>query len=367
MKRSLSNWTAAGLVALLTSSAGAQNSWSLVHQGQKPLNAVAHGGGQFVVVGDSGAVLTSPTGEEWTPRTIPPSTNVSLQAVAYGDGIWIAGGMSTHPLRSLDGIQWTQVPSGPTQITSLVHGNGMFVGTGSGRLWASANGLDWTSINPGSLVADRVLCWGGGRFVAFSRLDGVQHILVSTNGTDWITKPSPPEQSLYRIGYGAGTFLAIGTSRNTTYVSHDLEAWTPAGITQVVRASGIAHGLGSFVVVGSGNPEMTVDGSIWSPGEALDSGPARAVVFANDAFVAVGFNGSIFRTDTLLTVRMRTPGNLSVVGPGGGRVGIQARDSLGAGSAWMPVGQLTLGPNGATWSDPETPLRAERWYRMVGF
>lgn len=52
------------------------------------LNAVTYGAGQFVAVGDGGAVITSPDGFNWTWR--PSGTPLALRAITYGAGLFVA-------------------------------------------------------------------------------------------------------------------------------------------------------------------------------------------------------------------------------------------------------------------------------------
>ena len=59
--------------------------------GTTAIRALAYGGGQWVAVGDSGKLATSPDGVTWTQRTSSFGTTAIL-AVAYGGGQWVAAG-----------------------------------------------------------------------------------------------------------------------------------------------------------------------------------------------------------------------------------------------------------------------------------
>lgn len=342
-----------------------QQPWSVVHEGSRPLNAIARGDGQFIAVGESGTVLTSATGEDWTPRTIPGSTNASLWTIAFGQGLWVAGGgRNTGIFTSADGIRWSSVPDSPTDWSAMVHGAGTFVGVAARRLWASTNGIAWKPVFPEAYVRDRVLVFGDGRFVAQRSVGGAQ-ILTSTNGTDWAIRSGSPGGSFYSMAYGDGRFLAIDIS-NQTFTSTDLETWVPGGMTQIFRPSGIAYAPGAFVTVGTGDPELTVAGVAWSPGGAVGATRLLAVAAGEAAFIAVGVAGSILRSGGLLIVETEAQGNLSILGPGGGQYAIEARDSLAEDTPWRPVGEVTVGTNAATWLDPDSPNHPTRLYRVVG-
>jgi hypothetical protein len=65
--------------------------------------------GLAVVVGDSGTILTSSNGFDWTPRV--SGTTLQLRSVARANGRWIAVGLSEAYLESSDGFTWTPVDS----------------------------------------------------------------------------------------------------------------------------------------------------------------------------------------------------------------------------------------------------------------
>lgn len=71
-------------------------------------NRITYAGGQFVTVGDSGIIATSPDGLVWTKRD--SGAEGTLWTVAYGNGVYVALGDQEHARRGLiltspDGIQ----------------------------------------------------------------------------------------------------------------------------------------------------------------------------------------------------------------------------------------------------------------------
>ncbi|MBN8246347.1 MAG: hypothetical protein J0L84_02765 [Verrucomicrobia bacterium] len=350
--------------ALLAESALGQNPWTVVHEGDRPLNAVAFGDGLFVAVGDSGTVLTSPDGEDWTPRTLPAPADAALQSVVHGGGLWLASGRTAGVLTSPDGIRWAWVPGSPTNLTALAHGNGVFVGVGQRRLWASTDGAKWDWVQRESGVMDRVLAFGGGWFVAKQALSG-DRLLASANGTDWVDQPGPSPLNLYSIVYGDRQFLAIDSS-NQAFTTSDFESWTPGGWVQGPRPSAAAHGMGVFAVAGGGDPEMSVDGSAWTFDRMSGGRATRGLAYGAGGFVAVNFDGRIRRATNWLFLDTTGPGSLAILGPGGGRYGIEARDSLDAAASWSPVGEVRVGTNAEPWLDPDVSTRSGRFYRAVG-
>jgi hypothetical protein len=103
--------------------------WSLRSLPAKLLG-ISFGSGLFVGVGGNGAILTSETGENWTPRD--SGTTNHLLAVVHGNGVFVAVGKVV--LSSTNGIDWTPHPVPSTDyLTSVAYGGGSFVAVGNGN------------------------------------------------------------------------------------------------------------------------------------------------------------------------------------------------------------------------------------------
>ncbi len=135
--------------------------------------------GLLVAVGDSGTVVTSPDSTTWTVRTSGTSNN--LYAVA-NDGNWRfgavgqGGGFVTAP----DGIAWTSQPAdGSNNLRCLVYINGNFLSVGdSGAIQAA---IAWLPRNSGTTHNLISACYGIGKYVVV----GDNTILVSGDGVGW--------------------------------------------------------------------------------------------------------------------------------------------------------------------------------------
>ena len=186
------------------------------------LNDAAFGQNQFVVVGDSGTILTSSDSRTWLPTrrarlrhstrwrstAVPGSLSVTrallrstdavnwasqttgltenLVGVVATNGGWVALGAGGTKLQSSDGIRWTATPP-PTPIappSSLGFGNGLFVAVSpQGFLWSSPDALNWTVRLQTTNAFSRVV-FANGLFVAV----GSHGTLISSlNGIDWTT------------------------------------------------------------------------------------------------------------------------------------------------------------------------------------
>jgi hypothetical protein len=113
--------------------------WTMPVTSQNPPNRLKFLNGQFMTVGDNGAIRTSGTGSTWTTRT--SGTTRNLYDVDYGNGTYaIAGGFNSQLgsgtlLTSTDAATWTLADLtavAPTQnLYGMAFGNGRFVAAGS--------------------------------------------------------------------------------------------------------------------------------------------------------------------------------------------------------------------------------------------
>ncbi len=160
----------------------------------------AHGIPEFVAVGDSGTILTSPSGTSgpgaisWTRQ--PSKTAYNLNGVAYGilsigsGTVFVAVGDSGTILSSPSGTSWTTQSASPTNssnLKSIAYGvvaagtQPLFVAVGdSGTVLTSTDGTTWLpNLNAPSANLISVT-WSGSEFVA---ADFNGQVYLSTSGT----------------------------------------------------------------------------------------------------------------------------------------------------------------------------------------
>lgn len=252
--------------ALYTSTNGID--WTARSSGKSGLLMNVNGDGPlWVVVGESGAIVTSPDGTNWTARTSP--TNVLFRGVAYGNGVYVACG-SNSIVRSTNGTTWSLVAV--TNISLQGVGYGMdFVNMGD------TNGV------PAEYPLFVVVGEGG-------------TILTSSDGVSWTPRFSGITQYLSDVIYGNGYYVAVGNQRILR--SSDGLAWSFA--TNNVYFYRAAYCSGVFKAAGA-------NGSIWTSGDGLNweaetsgtTNTMRGISYADDQFVAVGFNGTILTKGTM--------------------------------------------------------------------
>lgn len=114
------------------------------------LRKVATGGGMFVAVGQSGAIVsTADATTTWTART--SGTTLQFNDVTYGNGTFLAVGNGGVMSRSTDGITWTTTTLGVNQLLSANYLNGQFIVTSSSNnYYTSTDGINWVGRTTGA-------------------------------------------------------------------------------------------------------------------------------------------------------------------------------------------------------------------------
>ena len=114
------------------------------------LEGINYGNSIFVVLGNSGTILTSSNGTSWSSRT--SGTSNGLEQITYGNSTFVVVGSSGTILTSSDGISWTSRTSGTSNgLEGIIYGNITFVAVGSsGTILTSSDGTSWTSRTSGT-------------------------------------------------------------------------------------------------------------------------------------------------------------------------------------------------------------------------
>lgn len=331
--------------------------WSTYLRPPIRLCAVTFGGGVFVIVGDSGEILTSRDGEQWTVSASGSSD--TLTGIAWGNVGFVVVGDKGTILTSPDGTKWTKENSGTEQrLFGVAYGNGTFVALGDGStILASTDGIKWTPMDIGSETM-KSIAFGNGIFMGTSvapffagkwYMDNHQ-TMVSKDGKNWheVQHPYPPGQGEVRVltfdghpgettslTFGGGLFVA--TSVEGIYTSKDGKVWVASEEPHGSKAcyGGAAFGNGLFVAVGdclTTAPNhagqtwgMTIAtskaGDIW---ELSETPPSRLMlgIFVEDKASGTGWPRPPFNldleqiTEKMWTTRDNTPISGNVFGNG---------------------------------------------------
>lgn len=254
--------------AIYTSTNGIH--WTARSSGKSGLLMNVNGNGPlWVAVGESGAIITSTNGIDWVSRTSP--TSALFRGIAYGNGIYVACGDGGAIVRSTDGSSWSSISSGTANSLQGVGYGVDYVNMGD------TNGVPAES--PQFVI------------VGASGL-----IMTSTNGVSWTTRTSGTTVWLSDVMYGNGYFVAVGNTRILR--SADGVSWTFAtNNTYLYRA---AYCSGMFKTTGkNGAIWSSTDGVNWETETSGTTNDMRGISYANDQFVAVGFNGTILTKGTM--------------------------------------------------------------------
>ncbi|MBI5770412.1 MAG: immunoglobulin domain-containing protein [Verrucomicrobia bacterium] len=296
---------------IITSSDGI--AWTKTYSGPSGLNAVTYANSTFVAVGNSGTVLTSTNGTNWTQRLLIGFSG-TLTGVVYDGAKWVVVSSSSSIIvTSTDGANWV-LATGVTGATTVNH-------VALGQVG---------SPTPANL---------------FVKVGNSGAIRTSPDGLVWTTRTSGTTNTLRRVSFVNGQFLAAGDS-GTILTSPDGVTWTSRTSSSTSTHYTAAFGAGRLVVATNGSTVNTTDATGaagWANGAITLGGNLRAVVFTGTQFVATGFNGNIATSSdgATWTVRQSLTGrNLTDVTYGNGRyVAVSSASSTVLTSA-----------DGATWN-----------------
>lgn len=300
------------LLALGLSAAGAAEAdWQWINpqpQGNLLADVVNDGSGQFVAVGNSGTILTSPDGTAGTWTLQESGTNEWLYAVEWvGGSKYITVGDSRTVLTG-SGDAWNsqQTPGPYTFLYGVANEGNTYVAVGSNGsiLYSTDGGVTWSdSVNVPWTADSRPwlndVTRANGEFVAVGA-DGT--IITSPNGVDWTAAALDTPSSLESVAWnGSDLLVAVGTAVNgasNAYVS-DGGPWTPTSTGSATPLNGVHWDADSarFIVVGDQGEILTFDGQTWN---GVSSGSQLRLEKAGSdnagTLVAVGDFGTILRS-----------------------------------------------------------------------
>lgn len=173
--------------------------------------------------GNGQVAISTDNGLNWTvtSQSIFNSTTTDL---LYANGKFVACRL-TSIYTSTDAVTWTAAtissPYSFTALKSLAYGNNTFVALGLyGAVYTSNDALTWTQVRANDLSNEwNYITFGGDGFVAIGELisGSGAGTLSSLNGVSWYKNnssiaTSAPNPVYFGIGYGNGTFVAVGST-----------------------------------------------------------------------------------------------------------------------------------------------------------
>jgi hypothetical protein len=357
----------------------------------RSLAQVASGGGTLVAVGEYGAILSSTNAMQWTRRTSERDFDHSLAGVAYGNGRFVAVGQFGIIRTSTDGVNWTTqfpLPSN-THYKGVAYGNGRFVVVEHfGGIRYSTNGVDWVAGFTTNAPVFANVTYGNGRFVAVGTIPaGASYLGISSTSTDgrfWENRPVSSTGILRDVAFGDGQFVAVGDyynfdSRASVATSTDGLTWTrrlPGLFGDLV---GVAYGGGMWVAVSQlGSPGLNLggpmvaspDGVTWTVLNGGDYFRLSRLTFHKGAFLAVGTDGAILQSGSLLPAlsgrwaSSREAFELTVQGGIERRYRLQGTTGLPA-TNWTDLLTFTNLAPATNFADTNATNLSQRFYRVA--
>jgi uncharacterized delta-60 repeat protein len=268
-------------------------------------NAVAFVNGQFIVAGNSGALMTSSTGEAGTWARVVPPASYGFTTIAY-DGaryLFADGGGTLIRAAALTSNQadWTTFAM-PTALRGTPFFGLAFdasnprryvqVGAG-GEIWLSTDGAaaQWTPRGShGGIYRFASVQYNGESFVA---VGSNGNVLISDDGHSW---------QRYDLGTGhwltdfkEGNGRVVVTTEFGDLISVADSVPTTLQLGDNVRNNSIVYGAGRFVIVGDGGRTRTSsDGFAWTTTDIAGvTQNLTSVLHFKNLFVAVGQGGRI--------------------------------------------------------------------------
>ena len=272
-----------------------------------PLSSVTYGNGKFVAVSNVSYTLYSTDSINWSNANALFDT---WSSVTYGNGQFVAVskyGTTSNVMYSSDGNIWSNVTTGTTSNswTSVSYGNDRFLAISStSNVMYSLNGIDWTTgVSTG--LNSNCLAFGDGYFVCPSSNSSVSAVSISTNGQVWQELSLNYTPGVYAgITYGDSGFVAVSSTGLLlgfvpTFWINPVQVANSTKLNSV-NWSDLAYGNGSFVAVGQGLIQTSLDyGNTWS--SFAVSNTFTSVTYSSDLgkFVALpGFFGDGAYTST---------------------------------------------------------------------
>ena len=210
--------------------------------------AMATTGSNLVAVGDTGIIYTSTTTtlNTWTARTSGVSVNLN-SVVQNSSGVWVVVGDTGTILTSSDLITWTSRTSSTTNNLNgvcLGPGTPSFVAVGNGGVirTGDATGVTWTSQTNADTANLRAVAFNSSSTNWVAVGDGGRALLGTTSATTWAVQTSNTSNNLRAINWATTlNYVAVGDSGT-------IITGVAAGTSWSVRQSGTAENLYTTII-----------------------------------------------------------------------------------------------------------------------
>jgi hypothetical protein len=259
---------------VITTGPGLAGRWTKRSSGTPlDLHAVAWGENRYAAVGDSGVVLLSPDGIDWSVSKVQSPAS-RLRGVAWTGQQWVAVGRNARDsgevFTSPTGETWTRRGTFPNALTGVIWIQSLdkLVAVGeNGSILSSTNGIDWNTIASGSLMH-------------FSSLTWTDSLIVVVGSGLFTSSMAPP-----------GIVLTSPDGLNWTVQRGGVPSDSPGSIISLAHVSW--SGTELLTVGGHGGVWASPTGAVWT--SQMGGAPLRATAWTGERMVGIGYysvNGS---------------------------------------------------------------------------
>ena len=183
-----------------------------------PWRSVAvHSNNRFVAVSSSGSnpvMYSDNNGQNWTNGGVSGEGKRSWQSIAFGGDKFVVVGQSGAIMYSTNGVNYTDISSGGTSWQSVAYGNGKFVAvsTGGDITMNSTDGINWTQVNTTYVGDWNSITYGDNKFVAVAPSATGSLVIWSPDGVNWNESSTALNSTWVSVVYGSDKFVATARS-----------------------------------------------------------------------------------------------------------------------------------------------------------
>ena len=287
---------------------------------------------EYVIVGKSGKVATSPTGESWTYQpgliniTWPDSVDATGVVRMIGKKYIVVGQQGWMGI-STDGIAWTNATGisslpdwGSNDINAIATNNSISIAVGNsariatsidGQSWdyqPSLSGTTWQQTDVTTVMWDgTTFIIGGEGGIMAKTTDGATWTIIDDLQNNVAWGQSTRVTTIVFSGSLATGYLALSLDNNKAATSYDAVTWNynpglaQAGSLSILGSGGATFRVGyGFYVIGSSSDIFVYDGTQWTVSHTLNNLPWNSVAGscliwnnARSEFMAVGYGARV--------------------------------------------------------------------------
>lgn len=246
---------------------------------------IIYGASKYVLVGESGSIMTSTDAITWTKQTSP--TTATLNDITYTGSKFIAIGSGGTIITSVDAVTWTSQTAVTTESLKsicIVYGSTYVVVGTNGCIMTSTNAINWTIQTSNTTNELNSVCFAYNKLVATGAAGTV---ITSPDAITWTARTSNTTSVLYSITYAASKFVAGGAS-GTIITSVDGATWTLQTAPTTSTIYNLKYINSQFYLLGSSGVILTsADAISWTAQSSTTTKALKRIIYANSKYVIV--------------------------------------------------------------------------------